>query len=70
MTPCEEAAFAAGIETARQTALTTAVTIEARDGASRDQDQSTVAVLRQFADAARLLILGAEYGDGYGYLTE
>lgn len=57
MTPRERAAFNAGIEAVRQMALTTAVTIEVRDDASRVQHQAAVAALQALAEGAKDLML-------------
>ncbi len=46
MTSPEQAAFAAGIETARQMALTAAVTIEVRDDAGEVRHRAAVAALQ------------------------
>jgi hypothetical protein len=56
----ERAAYNAGIEAVRQMALTTAVTIEVRDDASRVQHQAAVAALQALAEEARDLILREE----------
>ncbi|MCJ2061903.1 hypothetical protein MKK63_04205 [Methylobacterium sp. J-088] len=53
----ERAAFNAGIEAIRQMALTTAITIEVRDDASRVQHQAAVAALQALAEGARDLKL-------------
>lgn len=49
MSPNEQAAFRAGIETARQMALTAAITIEVRDDARELRQQSAAAALQGFA---------------------
>ena len=59
MTPRERAAFNAGIEAVRQMALTTAVTIEVRDDASRVQHQGAVAALQALAEGAKDLMLAS-----------
>ncbi|MCJ2066140.1 hypothetical protein MKK63_26075 [Methylobacterium sp. J-088] len=55
----ERAAFTAGIETARQMALTAVVTIEVRDDAGRVQHQAAVAALQALAEGTRDLMLEA-----------
>jgi hypothetical protein len=55
MTPREQAAFAAGIETARQMALTAAVTIEVREDAGAVRQQAAVAALQGLAEGLRTL---------------
>lgn len=54
-TPREQAAFAAGIETARQMALTAAVTIEVREDASAIRQQAAAAALQGLAEGLRAL---------------
>jgi hypothetical protein len=49
MTPREQAAFAAGIEIARQMALTAAITIEVRDDAGDLRQRAAVAALQGLA---------------------
>ncbi|MCJ2136649.1 hypothetical protein MKK69_21805 [Methylobacterium sp. J-026] len=49
MTPREQAAFTAGIETARQMALTAAVTMETREDAREVRQQAAVAALHGLA---------------------
>lgn len=49
MTPREQIAFAAGIEAARQMALTAAVSIEIRDDAREVRQQAAVAALQGLA---------------------
>lgn len=49
MTPREQAAFKAGVETARQMALTAAVTLEVRDDAREVRQQAAVAALQGLA---------------------
>jgi hypothetical protein len=56
MTAKEQAAFAAGIETARQMALTAAVTIEVRDDAGDLRQRAAVAALQGLADGLRVLM--------------
>ena len=58
MTPREIAAYNAGVEAVRQMALTTAVTIEVRDDASRVRHQAAVAALQAPAEGAKDLIPG------------
>lgn len=55
MTPREQAAFAAGIETARQMALTAAVTIEVREDAGAVRQQAAVAALQGLAEGLRCI---------------
>lgn len=57
VTPREQAAFAAGIETARQMALITAMTIETRDGSEILRDQAAVAALQGLADGLKAAFL-------------
>jgi hypothetical protein len=57
MTPREQTAFAAGIETARQMALTAAVTIEVRDDAREVRQQAAAAALQGLAEGLRALAL-------------
>ena len=59
-TSSERAAFNAGIETVRQMALTTAVTLEVWDDAGRVQNQAAVAALQALAEGARDLMLQGE----------
>lgn len=61
MTPREQAAFKAGVETARQMALITAMTIETRDGAGAVRDQAAVAALRGLADGLRVAFLEPQH---------
>ncbi|UIY45587.1 hypothetical protein [Methylobacterium radiotolerans] len=58
MTPREQAAFAAGIETARQMALTAAVSIEVRDDAGAVRQQAAAAALQGLAEGLRILASG------------
>jgi len=62
-TSSERAAFNAGIETVRQMALTTAVTLEVWDDAGRFQNQAAVAALQALAEGARDLMLQATSAD-------
>ncbi|MDN3573368.1 hypothetical protein [Methylobacterium longum] len=55
MTPREQAAFAAGIETARQMALTAAVSIEVRDDAGAVRQQAAAAALQGLAEGLRCI---------------
>lgn len=57
MTPHEQAAFNAGVETARQMALITAMTIETRDGSEIVRDQAAVAALQGLADGLKMAFL-------------
>ena len=57
MTRREQAAFNAGIETARQVALTAAVTIEVRDDASELRQQAAVAALQGLAEGLKATFL-------------
>lgn len=59
MTPREQSAFAAGIEAARQAALTAAVTIEVRDDAREVRQQAAAAALQGLAEGLRALVLEA-----------
>ena len=56
MSPSEQAAFAAGIETARQMALTAAVTIKVRDDAAAVRQQAAAAALQGLAEGLRSLM--------------
>lgn len=49
MTPREQAAFTAGIETARQMAMAAAVTLEVRDDAREVRQQAAAAALQGLA---------------------
>lgn len=60
MTPREQAAFAAGIETARQMALTAAVTIEVREDAREVRQQAAVAALQGLALGLRVAFLDSQ----------
>jgi uncharacterized membrane protein YqiK len=55
MTSREQAAFAAGIETARQMALTAAVSIEVRDDAREVRQQAAAAALQGLAEGLQSL---------------
>lgn len=57
MTQREEAAFAAGIEAARQAALVAAVTIETRDDANEIRQQAAAAALQGLAAGLRAAFL-------------
>jgi hypothetical protein len=57
MTPREQAAFNAGIEAARQMALTAAVTIEVRDDAREVRQQAAAAALRGLAAGLKVAFL-------------
>ena len=57
MTRREQAAFNAGIETARQMALTAAVTIEVRDDAGEVRQRAAVAALRGLAEGLKATFL-------------
>lgn len=59
MTRREQAAFAAGIETARQMALTAAVTIEVRDDAGAVRQHAAAAALQGLAAGLQELMAGA-----------
>lgn len=59
MTPREQAAFAAGIEAARQMALTAAITIEVREDAAAVRQQAAAAALQGFAAGLRAAFLDA-----------
>jgi hypothetical protein len=59
MTPREQTAFAAGIETARQMALAAAVSIEVRDDAREVRQQAAVAALQGPAKGLRVLTADA-----------
>lgn len=56
MTPREQAAFAAGIEAARQAALVAAVTIEVRDDAGEVRQRAAAAALQGSAEGLRILM--------------
>ena len=58
MTPREQAAFRAGIETMRQMAMAAAVTIEVRDDAREVRQQAAAAALHGLAEGAKVLLLG------------
>lgn len=58
MTAREEAAFRAGIEAARQMALTAAVTIEVRDDAREIRQRAAAAALQGLADGLASTFLG------------
>lgn len=58
MTGREQAAFAAGVETARQMALTAAVTIEVRTDAQEVRHQAAAAALQGLAECLRMLAAG------------
>lgn len=60
MTPREQAAFAAGIETARQMALTAAVTIEVREDGREVRQQAAAAALQGFAAGLRVAFLDSQ----------
>ena len=64
MTPREQAAFAAGIETARQMALTSAAILEVRDDAGEVRQRAAAAALAGLAEGlkAAFLIPPAEPG--------
>ena len=53
MTRREQAAFAAGIETARQMALTAAISLEVRGDASELRQQAAVAALQGLAEGLK-----------------
>lgn len=57
MTPREQAAFTAGIEAARQMALTAAITIEVRSDANEVRQQAAAATLQGLADGLRTAFL-------------
>lgn len=57
MTPREQAAFVAGIETARQMAMTAAVTIEVRDDAREVRQQAAAAALQGLASGLKVAFL-------------
>lgn len=57
MTPREQAAFMAGIEVARQMALTAAVTLEVRDDARELRQQAAAAALQGFAAGLKIAFL-------------
>ncbi len=60
MTPREQAAFAAGIETARQMALTAALTIEVREDAGAVRQQAAAAALQGLAEGLRALAVSPD----------
>lgn len=57
MTPREQAAFSAGIETARQMALTAAVTLEVRDDAGDLRQRAAAAALAGLAEGLKATFL-------------
>ena len=57
MTPREQAAFNAGIEAARQMALTAAVSLEVRDDAREVRQQAAAAALQGFAAGLKAAFL-------------
>ena len=59
MTLREQAAFAAGIETARQMALTAAVTIEVRGDAGNLRQRAAAAALQGLADGLKATFIDA-----------
>ncbi|MBE7197744.1 MAG: hypothetical protein INR70_08080 [Parafilimonas terrae] len=63
-TPREQAAFAAGIETARQMALTAAVTIEVRDDTQEVRQQAAVVALQGLAAGLRAIFLDSQAEPG------
>ena len=69
MSPREQAAFAAGIETARQMALTAAVSIEVRADAQEVRQQAAAAALQGLAEGLRCIQVdlynGSEAGTGH-----
>ncbi|MCJ2023941.1 hypothetical protein [Methylobacterium sp. J-067] len=54
MTPREQAAFAAGIETARQMAMTAAVSIEVREDAGDLRQRAAAAALQGLAEGLKV----------------
>lgn len=61
MTSREQAAFNAGIQTARQMALTAAVTIEVRDDAGDLRQRAAVAALQGLAEGLRATFIDAAH---------
>lgn len=59
MSPKEQAAFAAGIETARQMALTAAVSLEVRDDAGEVRQRAAVAALQGLAEGLKTAFLAS-----------
>lgn len=59
LSPREQAAFAAGIECARQMALTTAVTIEVRNDAGNLRQRAAAAALQGLADGLKTTFIDA-----------
>ena len=57
MTSREQAAFAAGIETARQMAMTASVTIEVRDDAGDLRQRAAAAALQGLAEGLKATFL-------------
>lgn len=57
MTPREQAAFAAGIQAARQAAMTVAVTNEVRDDAREVRQQTAAAALHGLAAGLKVAFL-------------
>lgn len=66
MTPREQVAFAAGIETARQMALTAAVTIEVREDGREVRQQAAAAALQGLAAGLRAAFLDSHNGHLHG----
>lgn len=52
----EQAAYIAGIESARQMAIVAAVTLETRDDAGEVRQRAAVAALQGFAEGLRVLM--------------
>lgn len=70
MTVREQAAFVAGIETARQMALTAAVTIEIRSDATELRQQAAVAALQGLAEGLKATFIDAALpSDGSGHAS-
>lgn len=60
MTDREQAAFAAGIKTARQMALIAAMTIESRDGAGIVRDQAAMAAPQGLVEGLKVFFLNSQ----------
>lgn len=61
MSPCEKAAFCAGIKAARQMVLTAAITIEVRADASELRQQAAVAALQGLAEGLKATFIDAAH---------
>ena len=63
MTPRKQAAFTAGIETARQMALTAAISIQVREDAGSVRQQAAAAALQGLAEGLRSAFLDSAEPD-------